>query len=275
MNKKILSVAVAGTLALLAATSEAALITDPNDGRSWQGASVGTFADLYYGSNTLANRQSVVDNKLLDDGIFNSTGYAAASLMSTPWSTAAGAGRCKGTSYDTTGTGNLSYGCKTASVFTNANGIDNLWFQSSGIVGETVFDLGFQANKAAVFNSIDHGPLPGEAIESTVYLSDDLINWTIAVVERVWLEGFDPNLGIKWDGFTYAVGTGTSSTFRYASVTHGGPSALRKDGDDEINGIMGLKSNYQPGVTVPEPATLFLVGLGFAGIGFAKRKRQA
>jgi len=273
MNKKILSVALAGTFVLLAANSEAALVTDPNDARSWQGASVGTFADLYYGSDTLANRQQVVDNKLLDDGIFNSAGFTAASLMSTSW-TAGGGGGCKGASSDTTGTGSLSYSCTGNSVFTNANSIDNLWFQSSGTIGDTVFDLGFQANKAAVFNSIDHGPLPSEAIESTVYLSNDLLNWTQAVVERVWLEGFDPNLGIKWDGFTFAVGTGTSDTFRYASVIHGGPGALRDDGDDEINGIMGLKSNYQPG-TVPEPATLLLVGLGFAGIGFAKRKKQA
>ena len=49
------------TLVLVASLPvEAALITDPNDPRTWQGASVGTFAQLFYGSNTLANRQQVV-----------------------------------------------------------------------------------------------------------------------------------------------------------------------------------------------------------------------
>ena len=113
---------------------------------------------------------------------------------------------------------------------TAANAIDNLWFQTDGVVGQTVFDLGGQAQKAAVFNSIDHGPLPQEAIESTVYLSNDLSTWTQAIVERVWLEGFMPNTGILWDGFVYAVGTGTSQTFRYASVIHGDPGALINDG---------------------------------------------
>ena len=194
--------------------------------------------------------------------------------MSTPWSTGGGGG-CLGISSDTTGTGSLGYSCTGSNVFTHANTVDNKWFQSSGTIGNTVFDLGFQANKAAVFNSIDHGPLPGEAIESTVYLSNDLISWTQAVVQRVWLEGHETNLGILWDGFAYAVGTGTSNTFRYASVIHGGPGALRNDGDDEINGIMGLQSNFQGGLTnLPEPSTFAIFGLGLAGLGFIRRRKK-
>jgi hypothetical protein len=156
-------------------------------------------------------------------------------------------------------------------VFTQANTIDNLWFQSSGTIGDTVFDLGFQANKAAVFNTIDHGPLPGEAIESTVYLSNSLTGpWTQAVVERVWMEGYEPILGIKWDGFAFAVGTGTDATFRYASVVHGGPGALLDDGDDEINGLLGLQSDFTP-VPVPGALLLGMLGLGAAGVKLRKR----
>ena len=255
--------------------SNAALITNPNDARSWQGATVGTFAALYYGSNTLVNRQAVVDNGLLDDGIFSSAGFSGASLLATSWATGGGGG-CLGTSLDTTGTGSYDYDCDGSSVATNANSIDNLWFQSSGTIGETVFDMGFQANKAAIFNSIDHGPLPQEAIESTVYLSNDQITWTQAVVERVWLEGFEPNLDILWDGFTYAVGTGTSATFRYASVAHGGPGALINDGDDEINGILGLQADFTPQgvpVTVPVPGSLSLTALGLLLLGYSGRKK--
>ena len=163
-------------------------------------------------------------------------------------------------------------------MFDNANSIDNTWFQSSGTIGDTVFDLGFQATKAAIFNSIDHGPLPQEAIESTVYLSNDQINWTLGITERVWMEGNESNTGILWDGFTYAVGTGTTDTFRYASIIHGGPGALINDGDDEINGVLGLRGDFTPPPMnpVPVPAAVWLFGTALIGlIGFGKRRKAA
>lgn len=278
MRKWIIGLVVATVFCGISVKAEALLLTDPNDPRSWQGANVGTFATLYYGSNTPINRQLVIDNSLLDDGIFDPTGYTSGALVSNAWSTGwGGSGGC--TSYDLTGTGSFGYGCYTTDVFTAANSIDNLWFQSSGTIGYTVFDLGFDATKAAVFNTIDHGPLPQEAIESTVYLSDAVGGpWTQAVTERVWLEGFMANTGIKWDGFAYAVGTGTTDTFRYASVIWGGPGALIADGDNEINGIMGLQGNYEGnptdgGPAVPEPATMALLGSGLLGFAGIRRKK--
>lgn len=261
------------TAMFLVGHARGAIVTDPNDVRSWQGATVGTFAGLYYGSDTLANRQHVVDNQLLDDGLFNSAGFLAGSLVSNAWSNGSVS---TGSSTDSTGTGSYDY-VLGGNAFTAANGIDNLWLQTSGVVGQTVWDLGFQATKAAVFNTIDHGPLPQEAIESTVYLSNDLSGpWTQGVVERVWLEGFQTNTGILWDGFVFAVGTGTSDTFRYASVIHGGPGALINDGDDEINGIMGLRGDFTPsdGV-VPEASSIAVWSvLGLVGSAVA-RKRHA
>lgn len=283
------------SLAIVAAAmpASAAPVTDPNDPRIWQGASVGTFAALYYGSDTPANRQQVVDNQLLDDGLINTAGWVAGTHIT-------GGGGCLGTSTDTTGTGDLGYFCGGGAIATYANAIDNLWFQTTGPLnglggnipgginnGGTVFDLGFSANKAAIFNSIDHGPLPQEAIESTVYLSDDptFATYVQAVVELVFLEGFHPNLGVLWDGFSYIVGTGSSATFRYASITHGGPGSLINDGDNEINGIMGLRADNtgctigvdcdNPGTDVPEPVTLSLLGAGLFGIGALRRRRRA
>lgn len=247
---------------LSAVSARATLVNDPNDPRTWQGAGVGTFAALYHGSDTPANRQQVIDDQLLDDGIFDPTNFVPATLMPTAW-TGAGGGGCLGTSTDLIGAGDYNYACGGANVFTHANTIDNLWFQSGNNVGDTIFDLGFHAPNAAIFPSIDHGPLPQEAIESTVYLSNDLINWTPAVVRRVFLEGFQPILGIQWDGFTYVVSTGTNNTFRYASIIHGGSGALWNDGDDEINGVMGL-------YTLPEPASVALVLLAAA----AMRRRR-
>jgi len=252
--RKIYLCAVAVTALFAASISQAAIITDPNDPRIWQGADIGTFALKFYGADTLANRQLVVDNMLMDDSVFDASGFITASLVETTWVT--GGGGCHGTSHDTTGTGSYVYTCSESDTIGAANAVDNKWFQSSG----TAFDLGFQASKAAIFNSIDHGPLPGEAIESTVYLSNDQVTWTQAVVERVWMEGNESNLGILWDGFTYAVGTGTSATFRYASVIHGGPCALRVDGDDEINAIMGLKDDFTP-TPIPAPAPLALLAI--------------
>jgi hypothetical protein len=262
--KKIIGVVVFSFIGTQLAN--AVLLTDPDDVRSWQGANVGTFAQLYYGSNTLASRQLVIDNQLLDDGVFNTAGYIAAKLIAN-----SNGGGCKGVSGDLTGTGSYGYGCGGGALATYSDAIDNLWFQTDGEVGKTVFDMGFQATTAVVFNTLDHGPLPQESIESTVYLSNDLINWSAAVTERVWLEGFMANTGILWDGFSYAVGTGSDTTFRYASVIHGGSGALINDGDNEINGILGARRDYTPPTDVPEPASLGLMLMG--GIALLLRRR--
>lgn len=256
-------------LASTVTTTHAALLTDPDDARSWQGANVGTFAGLYFGANNATTRQQVIDGQLLDDGWFDATGYAAAQMIrfngidmiANP---GAGSG---GRSLDQPGVvqpgidGTYAYDTPGITAGPAANGIDQYWVQTNNTIGATVFDLGFAAAKAAVFNTIDHGPLPQEAIESTVYLSNDLVNWFQAVTERVWLEGIYADTSVLWDGFVYAVGAPNGGTFRYASVIWGGPGALQADGDNEINGLMGLRANFDPGPGgVPEPTTLALVG---------------
>lgn len=55
----------------LTQSGRAALVTDPDDPRSWQGATVGTFAALILGADTLANRQAIVNAQLLDDGLWS------------------------------------------------------------------------------------------------------------------------------------------------------------------------------------------------------------
>jgi hypothetical protein len=247
----------------------AAPVTDPNDPRNWQGATVGTFAGLYFGSDTLANRQQVIDKGLLDDGLFSFAGATAATLIKADGLLGTG------TSLDTTGTGSFAY-TSGGDPFVAGNSIDTKWIQNSAVVGNTIFDLGAPSTKAAVFPTIDHGPLPQESIESTVYLSNDKVVWTEAVVEKVWLEGWEANLGILWDGFVYAVGTGTGDTFRYASIINGGPGALQHDGDDEINGILGLDSDFTPTPRSGVPdggSTALLVGLGIASLAAVSRKR--
>src|SRR6188508_1729868 len=80
--------AAAGILLALTLTSlvaHAALVTSTSAG-PWQGADVGTFAALYYGSDTPANRALVISNQLLDDGTFDTSTGTAATLMHTTWS---------------------------------------------------------------------------------------------------------------------------------------------------------------------------------------------
>ena len=207
--KKLVLAAIAS--AVLAQSAQASLVTDPDDVRMWQGANVGTFAELFYGSDNLVNRQSVIDSQLLDDSNFDPTGYVQGTLkkyngidvVANP-----SAGNY-GSSLDqpnvnnggNQGTYNYTYTGVGAAV--GGNSIDNLWIQTDDVIGHTVWDLGFQATKAAVFNTVDHGPLPGEAIESTVYLSNDMVNWVQAVTERVWLEGIYSDTSLVWDGFAY------------------------------------------------------------------------
>jgi hypothetical protein len=249
------------------ASAEAATVTDPNDARNWQGATVGTFAQLFYGANTLANRQLVVDNQLLDDAVFGFAGATGATLIQGNGAT--------GRSLDTTGTGSYDYAQPGGTAAFAGSSIDEYWVQTGNVIGDFIWDLGASATKAAIFNTIDHGPLPLEAIESTVYLSNDKLSWTPAVTQKVWLEGFKLNTGILWDGYVYAVGTDTLDAFRYASIIWGGPGGLQADGDNEINGIMGLDANFTPvDAQTPIPAALPLLASGFAALGFVGRKRR-
>src|SRR5215216_6455347 len=85
--------------------AHAALLTDP---RTWQSATVGTFAQLFFGANTAATRQQVIDGKLLDDGTFNSAGYLTGTLIHSVGQYSNQGG---GTSTDLTGTGSYDYVC--------------------------------------------------------------------------------------------------------------------------------------------------------------------
>lgn len=48
----------------------------------------------------------------------------------------------------------------------------HLWVRAGNGIGDAVWGLGVAAPKAAILDTIDHGPLPDEASKSTVYLSN-------------------------------------------------------------------------------------------------------
>lgn len=121
---------------------------------------------------------------------------------------------------------------------------------------------------------VDHGPVPGEVLENTVWLSNDPnaadAGWTQASLVHVYGDGWSPG-NIIADGFVAVYQLANQATFRYASVTWGGPGAIVRDGDNEIDAVGGL--NVQGGGLVPEPASLALVGLALPGIGLSRRSR--
>ena len=264
-------------MGLSASRAAASLITDPNDPRTWQGASVGTFAQLLYGSNTLATRTLVVNSSLLDDGEFNTSGIGTGSYYGFNLG-------CSGFSF-ADGTYNYSCGNESLAAYTaRGNNLDWQWLQDTGDGGTSytngnVWDLGGPANQAIVFPIIDHGPLPQEAIEYTVYLSnnkfatalgtDGATDWVQAQLARVYLEGWDDTQVA--DGFTTIWRLPGDQEFRYVNVFSGGPGALQHDGDDEIDTVAGLRANGDPSnptnPVIPEPSSLIMGLLGLAGFG--------
>jgi hypothetical protein len=275
-------------IGLNANVSAATFITgslDSNYNTAFQGASAATFASLGYSVGTGAGQVHISTGTWTDPA-----GLVFGTVLGTGNLTASG---------QTTGLLSYAYGGYGTSFAANpasVNARDYAWGQNYGTNSGTspasdtpwkgsVFDLGGAANKAVVFPVIDHGPLPSEALEYTVYLTDtpnstNLADWHLATLSEVYLQGWQADNVSLADGFTTVWTLASpSDTFRYVSVQGVGSQAIHPlfDTEDEIDAVAGLTAGGVGVAAVPEPETyaMMLAGLGLLGFMARRRKQKA
>jgi len=154
--------------------------------------------------------------------------------------------------------------------------VDHLWAQDweSGDAVPLTIDLGFLSDSVDSIPAIDHGPVPDEAIESTVYGSNDPnasfpSGWEVGDISTVFLNG-----PTTWVSDDFSTRWEFSQPHRYFAAAHGGPKAMVADGDNEIDAVCAITPASSavtaaagPDQVVPEGSTVVLNASGSTSTG--------
>ncbi|MBI5947080.1 MAG: hypothetical protein HY875_02960 [Chloroflexi bacterium] len=130
-----------------------------------------------------------------------------------------------------------------ATVTTQGNTPDHRWVHDVGLGGSPlVFDLGSARRNVLLFPSIDHGPIPEEALEATVYGGPTAAGpWTQGNIRVIYDGGFDAG----WVSDDFVSLWAFPADYRYIAVVNGGPGAEISDDDAEIDAVCAT-TDIQP-----------------------------
>lgn len=129
---------------------------------------------------------------------------------------------------------------------TAGDAVDFHWVHDVGptpgttIESPLVWDFGEDGvKKVRLYPSIDHGPIPAEALEATVYSSASATGpWAPASLKKVYVPGWNPG----WIADDYVSLWRLQENARYVAAKWGGPGALIADGDAEIDSVCRAQS---------------------------------
>lgn len=128
-------------------------------------------------------------------------------------------------------------------AFKAGNSVDLHWVHDTD-ADFIVWDMGRKVKRVDVFPSIDHLPIPQEALEFTVYASSDpnppdaTPKWVVGMRKKIYEKGWN----LEWIADDFVSLWKFNGRYRYVAVHWGGPGAELADGDAEIDAVCSPKT---------------------------------
>lgn len=136
------------------------------------------------------------------------------------------------------------------------NAVDFHWLHDvdEALTSPIIFEMKKPVSVVDAFPSIDHGPVPDEGLEFTVYGSNDPASpfpasWVAGTVTFVFDNGWNGG----WIADDFVSRWAFQAGFRFVAVDWGGPGAVLSDGDAEIDAVCGVRRGVvrdKPDLTV-------------------------